>query len=98
MKIEITLENSYSAKIAMDGKEFQYGYSDKTGGWGFDDGITVEEMENTIGGLVIQKLCEDMSDILQGWMPEEQNADDCCWGTWEQLSEDAAEEVYDSIG
>ena len=98
MKIEITLIDSTSAKIAMDGKEFEYGYSAKTGGCGFDDGISREELQDTLGGMVIQKLCDDMSDILQGWMPDEESPSGSPWETWEKLSEEAAEELYDSLG
>ena len=97
MKITIELESSYSAKIEVDRKAFQYGFSAKTGGWGFDDGISREELEDTLGGIVIQKICDDMSTVLQSWMPEEESPTGEPWKTWEPLSEEAAEELYDSL-
>lgn len=98
MKIIIELENSYSAKISVDEKKFKYGYCAKSGGWTFNDGLTIEEMEETLGGMVITKLCDDMSTILQSWMPDEESPSGEPWKTWEKLSEEAAEELYDSLG
>lgn len=96
MKIEIELKGTTTAAIKIDGKEFAYQYMAKSGFWSFDDNISKQDLETTVGGLVAIKLCENMSDILQGWMPEEQNAKDCCWETWEKLTESAAEEIESS--
>ena len=97
MKIQIELKNSYRAEIEVDGKKCNYGYNRETGGWSFDDGITNEEFENTVGGIVLEKLTDNLLDILQGWMPGEQNPQGNCWGTWEQLTDTAADEIDNSI-
>ena len=97
MKIQIELKNSYRAEIEVDGKKCTYGYNAESGGWSFDDGLTNEEVEGTVGGIVLQALSDNLSDILQGWMLDEQNPKGECWGTWEQLTETALDEIDRSI-
>lgn len=92
MKIEIELTNSYEADITVDGKKFKYGFVGQKGYWDFYD-IVSEELTNTIGGLVIKKICEDMDKILQNWIPEEESPDDDLWETWEILPDHIANDM-----
>lgn len=94
MKIEIEFTSSYSADITIDGKQMKYCLiGQKTG----LTGIEPELLEDSIGGIVALKITGVLTSILQGWMPDEQNADDCCWGTWDKLTESASEEVTEAI-
>ena len=96
MKIQIELKNSDRAEIEVDGKKFSYGLNFNSGGWRFDDNISNEEIEYTLGGMVISKLCEDMSSILQEWRPDRESPSGEDWETWETLPEEVVEEIEDS--
>jgi hypothetical protein len=95
MKIEIEFNSSYEAKITCDGKEMTYGLI-RGGVWQLR-GITNDESENTVGGMVVGKLTENMINILQAWLPNEESPDGDCWETWEKLTDSAAEEIYERI-
>lgn len=95
MKIEIEFNSSYEATVNIDGRELKL--EGRRGMWTFE-GMTCDEGEGTIGGIVANKLMMPLIDILQGWMPDEESPDDDCWETWEKLTESAADEVYDAIG
>lgn len=95
MKIEIEFTSSYEATMTIDGRKLTYKLIGRSSGLqGLPEGQTCED---SIGGMVAQKLCNQLTDILQGWMPDEQNAEDCCWGTWERLSEKANDQVFEAI-
>lgn len=101
MKIEIEFDSSFEAKITCDGREFRYGIKDGCC-WGWDGFKKVtkkfDEQDQTIGGIVLCKLAEHMSDILQGWMPEFDNQKTGeCYKTWEKLDDESQEAVYDRV-
>lgn len=99
MKIEIEFNSSYEADIVIDGRKMTYGYKD--GFWKFLSGLSIEkdEHDTTIGGIIALKIAEQLPDILQGWMPEENQfrPDGEEWETWDKLSEEAADEVYERV-
>lgn len=97
MKIEIELKGSTEANITIDGRKMRYGYKASAGCWTFLEGMNPGEGDNTIGGMVACKLASPLIDILQAWLPEEESPDGDCWGTWETLSESAAEEVEERM-
>jgi len=95
MKIEIEITDSITAEIKIGDRRVKYGA--RKGMWQFIEGVSEQELENTIEGIVLLKLTNVLSDIMQGYLPDEQNADDCCWEPWEKLSRKAQEEVYNRI-
>lgn len=95
MKIEIEFTSSYEANITVDGRKLTYKLIGNSAGLqGFPKGQTCED---SIGGMVAQKLSNSLTEILQGWLPDEQNSEDCCWDTWEKLSDKAGDEVFKAI-
>lgn len=94
MKIKIEFTSSYTADITIDGKKITYDLIGRNTGL---SGIEPDLIENTIGGIIAQKLTSPLRDILQGWLPDEPNPKNCCWDTWEKLSESAQQEVSNAI-
>ena len=95
MEIKIEFDNTYKAKVTIDGREMTYGFKD--GGFSYFEGMKPGEEENTIGGIVASKLGMPLMEIMQGHIPDEESPDGDCWETWEELTESAADEVYDAI-
>lgn len=96
MKITIEMDNTYHATVEIDGRELTYGYRD--GVLSFTRGLGSNEHKNTIGGMVATKLAEScLREILQGHMTESGNSHGDCWGTWDILPDDVADEVYEAL-
>lgn len=95
MKIEIEIKDSVTAEIEIGGRTVKYGA--RQGVWKFFEGVTEQELETTIEGIALLKLVNALPDIMQGYLPDEQNAEDCCWEPWETLSKTAQKEVWKAI-
>ena len=96
MEIKIEFSNSYEAVMTIDGRRLEYGLQDNVFRFKGND-VSYEDLEKTIGGLVALKLTSPLIDILQGWMPDEPSPDEDVWGTWETLTETAAQEVAEAM-
>lgn len=85
MKIEFEFNSSYKGKLTIDGKEMEIamypGLTRLTG-------LTDEERENTLGGIVAMELYSKLADSMQAWA--EADEIDCDVGMWTELSESAA--------
>lgn len=94
MEIKIKFESSYQAFIEIDGKKMEYNLIGKNTGL---SGISEEDFETTLGGMVALKFCTILPTILQGWMPDEPNPQGDSWETWEKLTDSAADEIFKHI-
>jgi hypothetical protein len=95
MKIEIEFTDTVEAKLTLDGKKFKVGYKHGRG-WAVE-GLSDQEQERTIGGIIASKLAEELPHILQAWLPETPNPQGDTWGTWETLPTDIADEMADNM-
>lgn len=95
MKLEIEIEDSVTAAIKIGDRTVKFGA--RQGIWRFFEGVNDRELETTIEGVVLLKLANVLPAVMQGYLPEEQNADDCCWEPWETLSKKAQQEVWKNI-
>ncbi len=62
MKIEIEFDNSYSARLTIDGREMRV---ESEPGIVRLKGISAEDQENTLGGVVALELYGKVADIQQ---------------------------------
>ena len=97
MKIIIdTHGSSYMATVEIDGRTMQYAL--RLGSYFKLEGLTDEERERTIGGLVAGRLLSPLIDVLQGYMPEESNAQGESYQSWDRLPAQVAEQVEEALG
>jgi hypothetical protein len=95
IRVSIETDCSYQATVTINGRKLVYGYNAKEGVWLYQSGLSKEDRENTIGGMVAEKLMTPLMEILQGWMPEYDNPKTGeCWKVWEKLDEECADKVY----
>lgn len=112
MKIEIEWTSSVSATIKVTGydasgedttRSFFYGYQAKSGAFQFYDHQgghrppTQREHDNSIAGLCLSALLTPIINIGQALHPNTESPDNDCWGIWEILPDDVAQEVADKL-
>lgn len=99
MEIKIELHDSISATVTIDGRSLKYrGRPHSMGSiWSYEDSITREEMETTIGGLIAGKIADILPNILQHHI-QTNPVTDCCYETWDTLREEIADELYEELG
>lgn len=86
MKIEFENTSSIDAKLTIDGKDLRIECDGCA--WRVSQ-LTVEELENTFGGIVAEKLLIVLSDVMQA----ECDVADEFLGTWDELPEQVLEAV-----
>ena len=96
MKIEIEFNSTIEAKVTIDGKPLKFGVREGCLG-GYHGTMTKLEQDQTIGGIIARKLSSPLVDILQNWMPDEDDNNMEPWGTWQKLPRQLAEEVEDAM-
>jgi hypothetical protein len=92
MKIEIEFDSSHEAAVTIDGRKMRYSVK-AVDGWAWREGVTPEELETTIGGILAGKVSQILPEILQGWMPSDESPDGDAWETWEKLSDEMSDEM-----
>jgi hypothetical protein len=88
VKITIEFTGTTEATVTIDGREFNIGMV--TLGYEMD-----ETDDSTIGGLVASELFDVVPRLMQGWAAAVQ--EDLEAGTWDSLSDEAADACADAI-
>ncbi len=90
MKITIEFDDSYSAKLTIDGREMQV---ETTAASTKLLGLPASKLETTLGGIVATQIFGRVRDIQQAWATacEETAQADC---TWVALDEQTCDDIY----
>ena len=96
MKIEIELISTVEATITIDGRKMKFQYRGKDGCFRLT-GVSPKERDQTIGGMIAVELTSPLLSILQAHIPDEPSPSGDSWGTWEKLTDSAADAVYNAL-
>jgi hypothetical protein len=92
MKIEILIKSRKDATLTIDGREMHVKRQFRETRL---EGIKAPETENTLGGMAARHIYDQVSDIMLAFGQAEKLGG---LGTWDKLSDDEAEELYDLMG
>lgn len=92
MKIVIEFDNSYSAKLTIDGKQLTV---ESKPGLTTLVGCSGDECDATLGGIVASELYSLVAKIQQAWAAADEVQPNA--GTWDRLQDVAIDEANERV-